>query len=310
MTALLAAAALAVAFANGANANFKGVATLYGGGLTTLRAAALWGTAATLAGSLASLLLAGGLLAAFRGRGLVPDALAAAPEFACAVALGAALTGLLATRLGLPVSTTHALVGGLVGAGLASGEGVRLAALGANFVYPLLFSPAVAALAAALVYRLWRPGALPRLHVFAGGAASFARGLNDTPKMAALLIAVPALGANGSILAVSLAVAVGGLLAIDRVAETLGRRVTGMDAGQGLAAALVTAALVTTASLHGLPVSTTHVSVGALMGVGIVAGRANGRVAGGIVLAWVTTVPLAALLSAGAWLALVRVNVP
>src|SRR5262249_48878706 len=99
-----------VAFTNGANANFKGVASLYGSGTTTRRPAALWGTATTFAGSIAALFLASGLLSAFSGRGLVPDALVASPNFVCAVAIGGALTSFLATRFGFPVSTTHALV--------------------------------------------------------------------------------------------------------------------------------------------------------------------------------------------------------
>ncbi len=67
-------------------------------------------------GSLLALLLARGLIAAFRGKGLVPEALTADPAFLLSVSVAAALTVLLATRLGLPVSTTHALIRGLVGA--------------------------------------------------------------------------------------------------------------------------------------------------------------------------------------------------
>src|SRR5258708_26035286 len=102
--AILFLAACFVAFTNGANANFKGVASLYGSGTTTLRAAALWGTATTFAGSVAALFLAHGLLAAFSGRGIVPDTLVPAPELVPAVAARAALASLLASRVGCPVS--------------------------------------------------------------------------------------------------------------------------------------------------------------------------------------------------------------
>ena len=68
---------------------------------------------------------------------------------------------------------------------------------------------------------------------------------------------------------VALVIAAGGLLDITRVAETLGKKVTDMNPGQGFVASLVTAGLVTTASLHSLPVSTTHVSVGSLFGMGV-----------------------------------------
>jgi PiT family inorganic phosphate transporter len=310
--ALLIFSACFVAFTNGANANFKGVASLYGSGTTTLRTAALWGTATTFAGSIAALFLAEGLLNSFRGRGLVPDELVASQSFICAVALGAALTSFLATRFGFPVSTTHALVGALVGAGLAGSGDVRFAALVKLFLYPLFFSPVVAAVAGAGVYlalklvRLapdHRTPVLDVLHFLSTGAASFARGLNDTPKMAALLLAVP-VEVHWAFLIVALAVAAGGLLDIDRVAETLGKKVTGMNPGQGFAASLVTAGLVTTASLHSLPVSTTHVSVGSLFGMGAASGRVHWRKVGEILLAWVSTVPCGAGLAALAYLVL------
>ena len=289
-----------VAFTNGANANFKGVASLYGSGTTTLRAAALWGTATTFAGSVAALFLAGGLL----------DDLVASQTFVCAVALGTALTSFLATRFGFPVSTTHALVGALAGAGLAGSGEVRFAALGRLFLYPLFFSPLVAAGAGAAVYvvlkavRLMpdrRTPVLDVMHFASAGAASFARGLNDTPKMAALMLAVPGLSTHWGFLVVASAIAAGGLLDIDRVAETLGKKVTDMTPGQGFAASLVTAGLVTTASLHSLPVSTTHVSVGALFGMGAAARRVHWRKVGEILLAWVSTVPCGAALAAAAY---------
>jgi PiT family inorganic phosphate transporter len=315
LTALLVLAVGFVAFTNGANANFKGVSSLYGSGTTTLRAALYWGTAATFAGSVAAAFLAEGLLKRFGGRGVVPDELAAAPAFASAVALGAALTSFLANRLGFPVSTTHALVGGLAGAGLAGGGDVRLAALGRGFVAPLVFSPMVAAAAGGATYLVLRAARLAPphrtrlldgLHYLSAGAASFARGLNDTPKMAALLLVVPEVDAVWACLAVAGMIALGGLLDADRVAETLGKRVTAMDPGQGFAASLVTAGLVTTASLHSLPASTTHVSVGSLLGIGVVTRQVRWRKAGEVLLAWVSTVPCGAVLAAVAYCLLGR----
>ena len=308
--ALLFAAVVFVAFTNGANANFKGVASLYGSGTTTLRTAALWGTATTFVGSVAAIFLANGLLVSFSGRGVVSDELVASRSFVCAVALGAASTSFLATRLGFPVSTTHALVGALAGAGWAGGGGVRLEALGKLFLYPLFFSPVVAAAAGAVVYLVLRTArllpdrrtpVLDTLHFLSTGAASFARGLNDTPKMAALIVAVPGWETDWGFLTVAVAIMLGGLLDIRRVAETLGKKVTDMNPGQGFAASLVTAGLVTTASLHSLPVSTTHVSVGSLFGMGAAAGRVHWRKVGEILLAWVSTVPCGALLAALAY---------
>jgi PiT family inorganic phosphate transporter len=313
--AILFVAACFVAFTNGANANFKGVASLYGSGTTTLRTAAMWGTATTFAGSIASMFLAESLLLSFRGRGIVPDELAASQVFVCAVAIGGALTSFLATRFGFPVSTTHALVGALLGAGLAGDGEVRFAALGMLFFYPLFFSPIIAALAGATVVLILtsirlmpdhRTPILDVLHFLSTGAASFARGLNDTPKMAALVLAVPGLDVHWGFLIVALVIASGGLLDITRVAETLGKKITGMNPGQGFAASLVTAGLVTTASLHSLPVSTTHVSVGALLGMGAASRRLHWRKVAEILFAWVSTVPCGAILAGLAHVCLTR----
>lgn len=310
--ALLILAACFVAYTNGANANCKGVASLYGSGTTSLRVAVGWGTATTFLGALAALFFAQGLLKAFSGKGLVPDALAQMPQFVLAVALGGAFTSFLATRLSFPVSTTHALTGALVGAGLASGDGtVNLGALGKTFVQPLLLSPVLAIGVGAMIHfalklaRLLpdhRTRSLDTLHFLSGGAASFARGLNDTPKMAALLLVVQALDIRWGILAIAVMTAIGGLVDARNVAETLAKKVTGMNPGEGFAANLSTAILVSTASVHSLPVSTTHVSVGSLVGIGLATGKAHWANVGSIVLSWLITLPCAAALAAlAAW---------
>jgi PiT family inorganic phosphate transporter len=316
LTTILFLAVCFVAFTNGANANFKGVASLYGTETTTRRQALWWGTATTFAGSVAAAFFAHGLLKPFSGRGLVPDSLVQSPVFISAVAIGAALTSFFATRLSFPVSTTHALVGALIGAGLAgSGAQVQFAALGKNFLYPLFFSPIVAAVLGAAAYLLLRTlklapdhrtRTLDVLHYLAAGAASFARGLNDTPKMAALLLAVPGFGGGWGFAVIAVLIALGGLLDADKVAETLGKKVTDMNPGQGFSACLVTAGLVATASLHSLPVSTTHVSVGSLIGMGASTGQAKWRKVGEILLAWVSTVPCGAALAAIAYAVLSR----
>lgn len=306
-----------VAFTNGANANFKGVASLYGSGTTTLKQALYWGTAMTFAGSLASMWLAESMLKKFAGRGLVPDELCQSPEFVAAVALGAALTSLLATRLGFPVSTTHAMVGSLIGAGLVgNGAQVHLEALGNNFLYPLFFSPILAVVLGAATYLILRAlklapdhrsPLLDGLHFLCAGAASFARGLNDTPKVVGLLLLVPDINIRWGFIAVASFIAIGGLLDADRVAETLGKKVTEMNPGQGFASSLVTSVLVSTASLHSYPVSTTHVSVGSLLGMGAVTRQAKWKTVGEIMLAWVSTVPCGIVLAAICYFILSRI---
>ncbi|TVP95013.1 MAG: anion permease [Planctomycetaceae bacterium] len=307
---LLLAAAL-VALTNGANANFKGVASLYGSGTTSLRQALWWGTAMTFVGSVTAMFLAQGMLRKFSGRGIVPDSLVESDSFLSAVAIGAASTSFLATRFGFPVSTTHALLGALLGAGLVGGGAeIGWSKLAGGLVVPLFFSPLIAVFLGVIVYRLLRSMhlapdhrtlTLDRLHFLSAGAASFARGLNDTPKIAALLLLVPALDIRIGILAVGIMIALGGLFDADRVAETLGKKVTDMNPGQGFAASLVTAGLVTTASWHSLPVSTTHVSVGSLIGIGLTTRQAKWRKVVEILLAWIGTAPCGALCAAIAY---------
>lgn len=310
LTAILIVAVCFVAWTNGANANFKGVASLYGSGTTSRFTALVWGTVATFAGSMAALFLAQGLLQKFSGRGIVPDYLVMSPSFVSAVATGAALTSFLATRCGFPVSTTHALVGALFGAGWAGSGEIALAALGQHFIYPLVFSPVIAIGLGAATYAILRRLALApnrrtrtldSMHFLSTGAASFARGLNDTPKMAALLLAAPALEIRWGLIVVGSMIAIGAVVDAHKVAETLGKRVTDMNPGQGFAASLVTAGLVTTASLHSLPVSTTHVSVGSLVGMGASTRQAKWRTITEIALAWIATVPCGALLAALAY---------
>ncbi len=368
LTGLIFVTVCFLAYANGANDNFKGVASLFGSGTCGYRSALSWATVTTLGGSIAAMFFAQALLKTFSGRGLVPDDLTTSAPFILAVALGAGATVILATLLGSPISTTHALTGALLGAGVvAVGNQVNLAVLGKTFVMPLLFSPLLAMAVGAVVYLFFhfvrlrfgltketcvcvgleqevlplprpnglfaaqvlpRPSAtvdspaacaqryagtilgvnagrlLDALHFLSAGAVSFARGLNDTPKIAALLLVAGTLHLTWGVLAVAMTIAVGGLLNASRVAETMSHKITGMNPGQGFAANLSTALLVTTASLHGLPVSTTHVSVGSLLGMGIATRQANWKPVLGVLASWVITLPCGAILAGATyWLA-------
>jgi inorganic phosphate transporter, PiT family len=361
MEYLLIGAVALLAAANGANDNFKGVATLWGANRTSYGRALAWATAATFAGSLAALWLAQGLVAKFSGANLVAEAVLARPEFLLAAALGGAAAVLLATWLGAPVSTTHALVGALLGSGMmAAGAGqVNFAALGAGVALPMVVSPLLAmALTVAVhptVERIargrdcvcleprpemasLRPGialaavvtAVPAVrwahvaecpadgdtaraslsgtvHWLSAAAISFARGLNDTPKIAALLLAFTAAGARVSFAMVAVAMAVGGVLGAARVARTISRRITPMAAEQGLAANLVAAGLVTAASLAALPVSTTHVTSGGIFGIGLMRRReADWKKVREVLLAWLVTLPAGMLLAVAFYLLLAR----
>ncbi len=306
MLFLITLAVVVVAYANGANANFKGVASLFGSGTTSYRKAVNWAAITTAAGCVAAMLLATSMRKTFTGKGLVPDALIAEPIFLLVVAAGAGVTGMLATRFGFPVSTTHLLTGALLGAGGVAGE-VNLAKLWESFIKPLLLSPVLALAAGAVVYLFLktlrlapdhRTRTLDALHFLSAGAVCFARGVNDTPKIAALLLGVGWLHGSAGMILIAVAMAAGGLISARKVAETLAHKITDMNPGQGFAANLATALLVTTANVSGLPVSTTHVSVGALLGIGITTRQAKWRTVIPVLAAWVVTLPCAALVTA------------
>ncbi|MBK8915365.1 MAG: anion permease [Phycisphaerales bacterium] len=365
-TVILIVAVSWLAYSNGANDNFKGVATLYGSATAEYGRALKVATLATLAGSVVSLLLASTLAKAFSGNGLVPPALAGDPSLLIAVGAAAAVTILLATYLGMPTSTTHALTGALLGISIvAGGAQTPIGALWSGFFLPLLVSPVLAIAGATLVYPplsaarqylgvsretcvcvgtertsvlavagenlaigraspvvtlsvatsgqcidryqgrvvgLDAQSAVNGLHYFSAAAVCFARAVNDTPKIAALLLAGGiAGGAQWGLGLVAAAMALGGWLNSRRVAETMSRRITDLNAGQGLTGNLVTAALVLGASHLGVPVSTTHVSCGSLFGIGFETGAARWKTVGAILLAWATTLPCGALLGAAAF---------
>ena len=367
--ACLFVAACFLAYSNGANDNSKGIATLYGSRTTDFRRAIRWATVMTFLGSVAAVFLASVLLRNFSGKGLVPDELVQTPSFATAVALGAALTVCLATRIGMPISTTHSLVGALSGSGaVAMGDAFSFSTLGSTFLFPLLASPLLAAVCSFLFYHLFRTvrlrlgvtretcvcvgesvypvsqvnadgtvmfragargamkvateeecqefyqggllaaGPLRRvgaqkildtLHYASSGFVSFARGLNDTPKIAGLLLVLTALDIEVGLVAIGAGMAMGGLIHSRRVGETVSNRITPMNHGQGFTANLVTGLLVTTASIHGLPVSTTHVLVGSIFAIGKVTGEADMGTVSRIMLSWVLTFPVGFTLSAG-----------
>ena len=355
-------ATLFLAYSNGANDNFKGVATLFGSQTTSYKTAIWWATVTTFAGSVASIFLAETLLKNFSGKGLVPDAIANGTDFHLAVAIAAGLTVMIATLTGFPISTTHGLTGALIGAGLvAVGTQVNFTKLGNAFFLPLLLSPLVAIPLGAVVYGLFRymrvrlgiekewcicvgenqqvipipqPDSTNLLqcitttdvainteekctqrytgkfwgiksqqlvdacHFISAGIVSFARGLNDTPKIVSIILIIQALSIQWGMLAVALAMAIGGLLNAKKVAETMSKKITAMNHGQGLIANAITGVLVITASGYGFPVSTTQVSVGTIFGVGLISKKANARVFYQILLSWILTLPTAAILSA------------
>jgi PiT family inorganic phosphate transporter len=356
MAVVLVLLTLGLAFANGANDVSKGIATLVGSGTTQYRAAVLWGTVWTVAGSLAAAVASQGLVATFSGKGLLANP-SSESGFLLAVACGAIAWLAIATLTGLPVSTTHSLTGALCGAGImaAGVDGVVWTGVARKVALPLALSPllslglmlilapavvplfrrahrfcvcverretlpaaAGAALAAPLPAldlvaasdcppeTLVRVGLLDSLHWASAGATSFFRGLNDTPKILALGVAATAgFGISGFTFyaLVAAAMGLGSVAGGFRVTETLARKVTRISHDDGLLANLTTSGFVCAASLWGLPVSTTHVSSGAILGIaaGPKGPGLNWKTVREMLLAWAVTLPVAALLAAVAY---------
>src|SRR6266542_4209510 len=295
--ALLFLATCFLAYSNGANDNFKGVASLFGSQTCNYRTAISWATVTTFAGSIMSIFLAHGLLKKFSGKGIVPDHFVGSEYFLLAVAIGAGLTVIIATLTGFPISTTHALTGAIMGCGfVAVGLQVNLSALGKGFFLPLLLSPVLAIAVAGVLYILFHA-----LRVATGTTKDWCVCVGAEERIVAMLLLWKALDIRWGFAAVAIAMAIGGLLNARRVAGTMSRKITAMNHGQGFSANLTTAILVVSASLFGLPVSTTHVSVGSLFGIGLTTGKANLRMMSAIVLSWLVTLPCAAILAGYAY---------
>jgi PiT family inorganic phosphate transporter len=116
-----------------------------------------------------------------------------------------------------------------------------------------------------------------------------------------MLLVLKMLDVRWGFVAVAAMMVVGGLIHSRKIAETMSNKITEMNHGQGFSANFCTGILVILASMFGLPVSTTHVAVGSLFGIGLTTGKANPKVMMGIVLSWIITLPCAAVLSAAAY---------
>src|SRR6266540_5027320 len=134
--------AVLLAYANGGNDVSKGIATLVGSGVSSFRTAVLWGSLWTVAGGLAAAFAAQGLVATFSGKGFLASAIPG-PVFLSAVAAGAIVWVFLASKTGLPVSTTHAIAGALAGAGIVAQGALRLhwSFVAERVALPLALSP-------------------------------------------------------------------------------------------------------------------------------------------------------------------------
>jgi len=316
---------VALSAVNGANDVPKGVATLAGAGVTRIRTALIWGTLATVVGCLVSLTFASKMTKLF-SKGIVSAE--PTPAFAAAVLVGTASWIAFATWRSLPVSTTHALVGSLLGAGaLFASDSVEWGVIMGKVVQPLLLSVlvayAISAVLATIARAMSRRVRPPRrggveqavtesriltyLHWLTSGLTSFSRGMNDAPKIVAIgsLALLGGMTTTHLLLAVTAAMAVGGLLVGHRIGERLAKDVIKMTHEEGFTANATTATLVGLGAFQGLPMSTTQVSIGAISGTaGTNLSRLKGDTVRDFLIAWLVTPPFAAVAAAAAYLIL------
>lgn len=269
---------------------------------------------------------AGTAVAKTIGAGLVDEATTTQAVVAAAL-IGAIAWNLFTWRLGLPSSSSHALIGGLLGATLAAvGIGaLKLDGILEKVVLPLISSPIAGFVIAfflmiALYWIFRRANRRPlatwfrRFQVFSAGYMAFAHGSNDAQKtMGIITLALFSAGAIDSIevptwvivvaaSALSLGTAVGGW----RIMRTMGHRVVRLEPIHGFAAETTAASVLLTTAHLGMPVSTTHVISSAIMGVGSSKGTRGVRwgVARSILIAWVLTIPASGIVGAASWLVL------
>jgi PiT family inorganic phosphate transporter len=257
------------------------------------------------------------------GAGLVDPATTTQAVIAAAL-LGAIAWNLWTWWYGLPSSSSHALIGGLLGATIAaSGTGaLDVPGIVRNVLVPMVTSPLLGftlglLLMASIAWILFRAPRRPtarifrRAQVFSAGYMAFAHGSNDAQKtMGIITLALFAAGVISDVTvplwvivaaatAISLGTAVGGW----RIMRTMGHRVVELEPAHGFAAETTAATVLVGTATLGMPVSTTHVISSAIIGVGTTRGLRSVRwgVARSIVVAWIVTIPAAGTVSALAW---------
>ncbi|MFJ2566360.1 anion permease [Streptomyces sp. NPDC087568] len=318
--AMVVITALAFDFTNGFHDTANAMATTISTGALKPKVAVAMSAALNLVGAFLSVEVANTI-----SKGLVNEN-GIRPEVIFAALVGAILWNLLTWLVGLPSSSSHALMGGLIGATIASAgfSAVHGGALVTKVLIPAVAAPVVAGLAALVSTRMsYGIGSKSNSHgkaaekghragqIASAGLVSLAHGTNDAQKtMGVITLALVAGGAlaPGSnpptwvILSAGLAIALGTYIGGWRIIRTMGKGLTDLQPQQGFAAQTSAATAILASSHLGFSLSTTHVVSGSVMGAGL--GRKGGVVrwstARRMAVAWALTLPAAALVAAGA----------
>ena len=311
---IVVATALAFDFTNGFHDTANAIATSISTRALSPRSAVLLSAVFNFAGAFVSL-----EVAATVAKGIV-QADAITPTIVFGGLVGAIAWNLVTWWFGLPSSSSHALIGGMIGSTFVAGGAGAIEADGIleKVIIPAVIAPtlafAAAGLAILVAYRIvgrQRPGPVNRGYrlgqLVSGSLFSLAHGTNDAQKtMGIITLALIAHGDLSAtdfhvpawvVIASASAIALGTYSGGWRIIRTMGNRIIKMDPAQGFSAQGAGAAVVLTASHLGFPLSTTHVISGGIMGAGAAKRVSAVRwgIAGNIVLAWVLTLPCAAV---------------
>jgi len=307
--------ALGFDFTNGFHDTANAVATSVSTRALSPRTAVFVASAANLAGAFVTTAVAKTV-----GQGII-DTNLATEKTVLAALLGAIAWNLLTWWLGLPSSSSHALIGGLIGAALvqSGAKGVKWHDIAHKVVIPAVLSPAFGFLGAFLVLLLiyWlfvrvTPGVANRGfrlgQLGSGTWVAFTHGANDAQKtMGVIALALFEAGKIDHfyipawvIIAAGLSIAAGTYVGGWRIMRTLGQRIFSMEPASGFAAQVAGGSVIYVATRLGFPVSTTHVVSGSVLGAGSTKQLSAVRwgLAGNIVFAWLLTIPAAALVAA------------
>jgi inorganic phosphate transporter, PiT family len=310
--------ALGFDFTNGFHDTANAVATSISTRALSPRLAVAIASAANLLGAFVTTAVAKTV-----GKGIIDTGLASTKTVLAAL-IGAIAWNLLTWWFGLPSSSSHALIGGLVGAAMAqSGStGVQWHGLAHKVVIPAFIAPtlafAVAFVLLLLIYWTFQRMAAEaanrtfRIGQLASGTfMAYTHGANDAQKTMGVIAL--ALFANGSIdhfyipwwvkVSAGLAIALGTYVGGWRIMRTLGQRLYKMEPAGGFSAQASAGAVIDLATRLGYPLSTTHVISGAVLGAGATKRLSAVRwgIAGNIVVAWFLTIPAAALVAAACY---------
>jgi PiT family inorganic phosphate transporter len=307
--------ALGFDFTNGFHDTANAVATSVSTRALTPRAAVLVASVANLAGAFATTAVAKTI-----GQGIV-DTNLATTETVLAALIGAITWNLITWRLGLPSSSSHALIGGLIGAAIAQSglDGVEWSGVKDKVLIPALIAPVVAfaggyllLLAIFWIFSRASPGIVNRGfrlgQLGTGTWVAFTHGANDAQKtMGVIALALFSYGAIDEfyipwwvIVASGLTIAAGTYAGGWRIMRTLGQRLYSMEPAAGFSAQTCAGSTIYLATAAGFPLSTTHVISGAVMGAGATKRFSAVRwgVAGNMLVAWLLTLPAAGLVAA------------